>query len=1232
MTTMRSLTKIVFINSAHIRYGEVALDGNVHFTGTQGVGKTTLLRALLFFYNARKDKLGIRNQGQRSFDDYYVPTPSSYIVYQVSRGEDLPPFCAILFRHHNKAAFRFVDAAYDRSWIIDDLGVVASDPLTVRQRIQNKDIDLSGIIDRYNQYLDILYGNRTARISKDLLKYYLLKSPQYQNIPRIIQNVFLNERVDAGFIKDTIISSISGDEVETAVDLNFFRSKLVNFSDELKDISLWTQKNKQGIVETRRDADKIIDIAHKISAGEFSIREQCGMLIYSRNKAERYLPILKSKIEKKHVAIDKLTNDIKSIESNFREAHERLSNEIAVLDSKLKDAARQKKEYQKIGISEMIVRVESLPSLRLTLQQKQGLLAQLNAEYSSIAQKYSSLRDRLDLDFQQFRQKRTYEINKAKQEVLDRKLARLKHQNNLENDVKKKFKTQKDEIELRLAEYRERRHELELLRLKASKSSPLKDELEACRSNLSKLEKEENSLKEEKLRKESSLESKRLQMEMECQCLENEYAIQISSLENQINSLTEKLNSERLLLEKSQGSFCEWLDHNVEDWVSSIGKIADEKEVLYSQSLNPKLVHGNHSDTLFGVKIDLDEIEKEVRTPAMINEDVKVIETKINTLANEINQLRDEKDNRISENGKKRLSAAKSLQADIDAIAQKLQICRQQSQKENLRLADTENDEKARLDEIDAGFKEKIQTLTLEIDSNVDAVKKIDDRCKRELNAISKNAKDEDKKDQNLLDIQVKSVNDDIMQFKNETDSKIRQLDKDEQAELSNAGADTVMIERINNEINETDRRIHIIEKEQDEVAIYRNVCETLLDHVPQYQTEKKKLEDKDASLRQTYEARRKKYETNHKDELFALSELQSTLDKTSESIRRADDFIASDSCPPELKESQQIHTALDCITLVESIKELTGKIYRLTDSLKSSVNDFRRPFSQCNTFKFPTEFETTAHYRNYADKLEEFVANDMIKDFQQVTSNIYRDILSRAAADFNVLLGRESEIQRIVKDINYDFSRKTFAGVIRSIELRLERSTMPIIMQLQNITEFWNAHQYDIGELNLFSGEEHEDISSDSIKYLKSLTEALTHSPELSKLPLEQTFTLKFKIEENDNSTGWTENIKAVGSEGTDTLVKAIMNILLISVFKKRAGQAGDFRLHCMMDEIGRLADENIQGILNFANERDIYIVNSSPKSHRPLSYRRLYLLSKDKDANTIVQPILSTREAEFL
>ena len=46
---MKYLNKIIFINSANIPYAEISVDGNVHFTGTQGVGKSTVLRALLFF-------------------------------------------------------------------------------------------------------------------------------------------------------------------------------------------------------------------------------------------------------------------------------------------------------------------------------------------------------------------------------------------------------------------------------------------------------------------------------------------------------------------------------------------------------------------------------------------------------------------------------------------------------------------------------------------------------------------------------------------------------------------------------------------------------------------------------------------------------------------------------------------------------------------------------------------------------------------------------------------------------------------------------------------------------------------------------------------------------------------------------------------------------------------------------------------------------------------------------
>ena len=62
----------------------------------------------------------------------------------------------------------------------------------------------------------------------------------------------------------------------------------------------------------------------------------------------------------------------------------------------------------------------------------------------------------------------------------------------------------------------------------------------------------------------------------------------------------------------------------------------------------------------------------------------------------------------------------------------------------------------------------------------------------------------------------------------------------------------------------------------------------------------------------------------------------------------------------------------------------------------------------------------------------------------------------------------------------------------------------------------------------------------------------------------------------------------------------------------KKAARKSGDFIIHCMMDEIGRLHPNNIKGILQFANSRNIYLINSSPTSYNPYDYKYTYLLSK--------------------
>ena len=135
-----------------------------------------------------------------------------------------------------------------------------------------------------------------------------------------------------------------------------------------------------------------------------------------------------------------------------------------------------------------------------------------------------------------------------------------------------------------------------------------------------------------------------------------------------------------------------------------------------------------------------------------------------------------------------------------------------------------------------------------------------------------------------------------------------------------------------------------------------------------------------------------------------------------------------------------------------------------------------------------------------------------------------------------------------------------------------------------------------------------------------------LQNEPSRKRLLLTDTFKLEFRITENDNDTGWVEKISNVGSDGTDILVKAMVNIMLINVFKEKASHKfGEFRLHCMMDEIGKLHPNNVAGILKFANDRDILLINGSPTEQDALSYKHIYKLEKDGDSFTRIRRVIT-------
>ena len=240
---MRYLNKIVFLNSAHVPYAEIKLDGNVHFIGTQGVGKSTLLRAILFFYNADKLHLGIPKE-KKNFDAFYLPYANSYIVYEVLRENGA--YSILVTKSMGRAAFRFIDAPYDKEWLVNSDHEVLADWNEVSKRIP-KGIHVSSLRTEYYEFRDIIFGNNRNPNLLPFRKYAIVESSRYQNIPLTIQNVFLNSKLDADFIKNTIIQSMNEDD--QSIDLSYYRVQIETFEQEYKDVMLWVNPNKNGVVK-----------------------------------------------------------------------------------------------------------------------------------------------------------------------------------------------------------------------------------------------------------------------------------------------------------------------------------------------------------------------------------------------------------------------------------------------------------------------------------------------------------------------------------------------------------------------------------------------------------------------------------------------------------------------------------------------------------------------------------------------------------------------------------------------------------------------------------------------------------------------------------------------------------------------------------------------------------------------------------------------------------------------
>ena len=1223
---MKYLNKIIFINSAHIRYAEIQLDGNVHFTGTQGVGKSTLLRALLFFYNADKQHLGIK-QGQSSFDQFYFENSNSFIVYEIKR--DIGAYTIITIRHQGSAAFRFIDAPYNKDWFVSETGEVLSEWTKIRQNItQNGNIDISQRIDNYQNYRDIIFGNAHDRANK-FAKYALVESTNYQNIPRSIQNVFLNSKLDAEFVKKTIIESMTDSETEEAIKLSVYRSLVADFEREYDDIHIWYKTEKNGDILVRRQANQVISTYRETVALEQQIRRAVRELNYAVQQAQEQLPVVQEEL--KHTDEQILAERQKKgdIEKERDKELSRLRESIGKQKYLLEQIREKRKHYAEMDIDVMIRLHQSEPKLQIERKHKQDVLDALTKQFADIEAKYKLLFGSLENNFIEFKNQQSEQLNKLRDELQKQRDKFDKEKQKQLDESEKRYTESQIEIDSRFETINDDKNKAESKLKELQHWQPYAQEKAAILDELKQFEIEEKETSANKQTKEQEIKSFRANALTEEEKANSDYKIQEEQLKNNQRQLQKELDNINTLLARYKGSLYEWLAQNKPQWGNTIGRVIDEERVLYAQGLSP--VNIEDGNTLYGVQIDLSHIEPTHHTPDEYRKRSKELEDQISNIKKLREELLQNKEQIIQKISERLSDKIKPLQQEITNYSVRLGQIPQQRKDRLTQIATFERKEKEERDiKIDAQ-----QKVLNEIILKISQVKKekgvkrsLWEKEKKQINSNYESKLKELKKQ--LEELQA-NQDAELKEEQGKYNLQKSKYENERKAELHGKGADTTSIKKQEDEIKSIDNQLQTIEKQRKTIYDYQKDKEELFDKEDSIKQEKKTLEDKIGNLQNQYNEKIRRITTKLNDLQEQWNKQNSKIKEWQEGLSQYKQIIDIEHLLTDsyLQDEKTIQSSKSCQMVIGELRGAINGKRDKQDELKRNVRLFNTHFAQNNTFSFNTMPNADEDFINISLSLQDFVVNNKIEEYQKRTNEHYQNILQGVSREIGNLMNHQSEIEKVIRDINRDFVERNFAGVIKGIELRAEQSDDSMMRLLQKIKTFTDENNLMMGEVNIFNvdkNKERDEINRKVVDYLIQFMKQLQKEPNKQQLTLSDTFNLQFRVKENDQDTGWVERINNVGSDGTDILVKAMINIMLINVFKNKAmrNKNQEFIIHCMMDEIGKLHSNNVRGILRFANQRNIYLVNSSPESLNAYDYKYTYMLSKDAKSMTQVTRLL--------
>ncbi len=1219
----RILNRIVQINIANVKYSDLELSGNTCFVGTNNFGKTSLQRAILFFYSANTRGLGI-SSSQKPFEEHYFKFENSYLIYEIQT--ENKPFFVIIYRH-NKLVFRFVDAEYNPDFFFNE----NDEAIKIKEVISGLDkrgVFVSQQIDTFERYRNIIYGTETDKV---LSKFHILKgNEKYQNIPKSITNVFLSSKssIDSRFIKDFIANSLTTEN--SSIKLEQVERQLRQFNEKYSDIETYIKKDTQQLIEF---IDKKYDQVHMLKGAQMEMADKLGSsLRYAETQNET---VIKAS-QDKQAELDRITEINDEQKTLLEEKQKDVREEIGYYDRTIREANKKLKDYKEKNIEQAVDKNAEREKIQVELNIARREYESLTSNVQSIEMKFSSL-------IEQLRNDKTAYVNK----INSRTSEIFNHYNELQLLQKNKFNKKEAELKQKredaLLEINSEMTEkqIEFNELKAEEkvirnTRFYETEIKAHETELADLRAINYKNKSELAIKTNLVQSNQKDWEAIETKLKSSLSNQIQKTNNEIIRIKTEIKNIEEKLNVQHNALYGYLEKNVKDWQHTIGKVVNE-ELLFRTDLNPSLTE-EQGLSLYGVSLKLDDVKivsKSIEEYQFEKNERLAI---IRDLEESLNQFQ------TANNEEKMLAADKygkqlgELKEDLKVLTYSLELAEKREKKLILELEDWRQRASTEIEQSLSGNRQKLNIIEEELsilnkkknnllnDFNLqfDQLKAFNNERLADLKS---------RQESEISELEVEKKN----QVK-EYEEKERELSSEKESNFKAKGVDSKEIGKIDARIKELQEVLKEIDQYAQIVSDYLKDKREIFDKLPDLIQKKdeyvKSANDLTAELEEIsrkYNIKRMELNKQKRALEEELIEFNNGINYFTKNFRETPVFNKYADIIDRAEPKKTNYSVMDlCTQLLKNDSHFNEEY----GAFQRYVNEFAGKFRLDNHFNFIIRNDATqGEYERFAQNLRSFVNENKIELSIAETATQIGLVTDSIATKVRELSGQKDKIQHIITLIAEDFKKAEFeeSKLIEFIKIRLEDSDNKVYKLLKRIQEFReeNGLVYNEGLFNTdFATHKHREISNRAVKLLDQLRTAIKEQ-EQEEIRLQDLFELKFNIKEGLNETGWTHKIDSIGSTGTDILVKAIIYITLLHVFIKESSHRGssDFKVHCIIDEVGQISAHYLRELLRFAKNRNIMMINGLPnKSGLEAHYKYTYQFRREENNNVRIFPSIVT------